>query len=71
MKKLLFLISCFVTMSMSAVEVTIDATNLKLNEEMAGFPFYVLRMEASSSTATIRIQLQVSAEDYTGSYTIH
>lgn len=70
MKKLLFLISCFVTMSMSAVEVTIDATNLKLNEEMAGFPFYVLRMEASSSTATIRIQLQVSAEDYTGSYTI-
>lgn len=51
-------------------EVTIDATNLKLNEEMAGFPFYILRMEASSNTAAIRIQLNVEAEDYTGTYSI-
>ena len=57
-------------MHMSAATVTIDATNLKLNEEMAGFPFYILRMEASSNTAAIRIQLNVAAEDYTGSYTI-
>lgn len=51
-------------------EVTIDATNLKLNEEMAGFPFYILRMETSSNTAAIRIQLNVVAEDYTGTYSI-
>jgi len=55
---------------MMATTVVIDATNLKLNEEMAGFPFYVLRLEASSTTAAIRIQLQVSAENYTGTYTI-
>lgn len=57
-------------MSLSATTVTIDATNLKLNEEMAGFPLYILRMEASSNTAAIRIQLHVTAEDYTGTYAI-
>ena len=55
---------------MSAATVTIDATNLKLNESLAGFPIYILRMEASSNTAAIRIQLNVEAEDYTGSYSI-
>jgi len=70
MRKLIILALTFAAMHMSAATVTIDATNLKLNEEMAGFPFYILRMEASSNTAAIRIQLNVSAEDYTGSYTI-
>ena len=70
MKKLFLLITCFAAMGMSASTVVIDATNLKLNEELAGFPFYILRMEASSNTAAIRIQLNVAAEDYTGSYTI-
>jgi len=70
MNKLLLFIGCFLATGMAAAEVTIDATNLKLNEEMAGFPLYILRMEASSNTAAIRIQLNVEAEDYTGSYTI-
>ena len=73
MKKLIILALAaigFATMSISAATVTIDATNLKLNEEMAGFPLYILRMEASSNTAAIRIQVNVTAEDYTGSYTI-
>ena len=70
MKKLLLLIACFATMGMSAATVTIDATNLKLNEELAGFPVYLLRMEASSNTAAIRIQIRVEAEDYTGTYSI-
>lgn len=70
MKKLLLFIGCFWAMSLSATTVTIDATNLKLNEEVAGFPLYILRMEASSNTAAIRIQLHVTAEDYTGTYAI-
>ena len=69
MRKLIILALAFVAMHMSAA-VTIVATNLKLNEELAGFPFYILQMEASSNTAAIRIQLNVSAEDYTGSYAI-
>ncbi len=69
-KLILSLALAFVAMHMSAATVTIDATNLKLNEEMAGFPLYILRMEASSNTTAIRIQLNVAAEDYTGSYTI-
>ena len=60
----------FVAMSMSAATVTIDATNLKLNEEMAGFPLYILRMEASGNTAAIRMEIRVTAEDYTGTYAI-
>jgi len=54
----------------SMAQVTIDARDLKLYEETAGFPLYVLRMEASSSTAAIRIEIHVTAEDYTGSYAI-
>lgn len=64
------IIGCMAAMNVAATEVTIDATNLKLNEEMAGFPLYILRLEASSNTAAIRIQLKVTAEDYTGSYSI-
>ena len=70
MKKLLLLFSCFAAISMSAETVTIDATNLKLNEELAGFPLYILQMGASSNTAAIHIQLNVTAEDYTGTYSI-
>ena len=70
MKKILLLVFCFAAMSMSAADVTIDATNLKLNESLAGFPLYILQMEASSNTAAIHIQLNVTAEDYTGTYTI-
>lgn len=51
-------------------QVTIDARDLKLYEGMAGYPLYILRMEASSSTAAIRIELRVTAEDYTGTYSI-
>ena len=70
MKRILvFLVGCIAAFSVSA-QVTIDARDLKLYEEMAGFPFYILRMEASSSTAAIRIQIHATAEDYTGSYTI-
>ena len=66
---ILFLIGCMAAIN-AAAQVTIDARDLKLNESMAGFPFYILRMEASSSTAAIRIEVQVTAEDYTGTYTI-
>ena len=66
---LIFLIGCMVAISAMS-QVTIDARDLKLYESMAGFPFYILRMEASSSTAAIRIEVHVTAEDYTGTYTI-
>ena len=66
---ILFLIGCMAAIN-AVAQVTIDARDLKLNESMAGFPFYILRMEASSSTAAIRIEVQVTAEDYTGTYTI-
>lgn len=65
----LFFIGCIATLS-AVAQVTIDARDLKLNESMAGFPFYILRMEASSSTAAIRIEVHVTAEDYTGTYSI-
>lgn len=51
------IVACFAVLGMSAAEVTIDATNLQLTEEMAGFPLYILRMEASSDLAAIRIQI--------------
>ena len=70
MKKIFLLALTFVAVSLSAASVAIDATNLKLHEEMAGFPLYILRMEASSNTAAIRIELRVTAEDYTGTYSI-
>ena len=70
MRKLFLSVFAFVAMSLSAASVAIDATNLKLYEEMAGFPLYILRMEASSNTAAIRIELRVTAEDYTGTYSI-
>ena len=66
---LMFFIGCMAAISAMS-QVTIDARDLKLYESMAGFPFYILRMEASSSTAAIRIEVQVTAEDYTGSYVI-
>ena len=66
---LMFFIGCMVAISAMS-QVTIDARDLKLYESMAGFPFYILRMEASSSTAAIRIEVHVTAEDYTGSYAI-
>ena len=65
----LFWMACAATIGCGA-QVTIDARDLKLYEEMAGFPFYILRMEASASTAAIRIELNVTTEDYTGSYAI-
>lgn len=55
---------------MAVGQVTIDARDLKLYENMAGFPFYILRMEASSGTAAIRLQIAVEKEDYTGTYAI-
>lgn len=70
MKKIFLLALTFVAVSLSAASVAIDATNLKLHEEMAGFPLYILRMEASSNTAAIRIEIRVTAEDYTGTYSI-
>ncbi len=70
MKNIFLLALTFVAVSMSAASVTIDATNLKLHEEMAGYPLYILRMEASGNTAAIRIEIRVTAEDYTGTYTI-
>ena len=61
MKKLIILALVFMAMHMSAATVTIDATNLKLNEEMAGFPFYILRMEASSRLRTQAIWMPIAS----------
>ena len=70
MKRLLtFLLGCLTTLSVLA-DVTIDARDLKLYEETAGYPLYILQMEASGSAAQIRIQVRVTAEDYTGTYAI-
>ncbi len=72
MKRYLSLIIiCFAALHMLAAEqVTIDARDLKLYEGYAGFPLYILQMEASGSTAQIRLQVHATAEDYTGTYTI-
>ena len=57
MKRYLSLIIiCFAALHMLAAEqVTIDARDLKLYEGYAGFPLYILQMEASGSTAQIRL----------------
>lgn len=68
--RLLLLVAGLLMAISAAAQVTIDAKDLKLYEQMAGFPFYILRMEASSNTAAIRIEVHVSAEDYTGTYAI-
>lgn len=71
MKKILSLIVGIVlTVSATAATVTIDARDLKLYEEYAGFPSYILDMEAAGTTAQIRIRIRATAEDYTGTYTI-
>lgn len=72
MKKFLHSVLCLLcSASLSAASVTIDARDLKLYEEMAGFPLYILQMEAAGSTGQIRLQVHVTAEDYTGSYPIN
>lgn len=72
MKRIFSILTCLVAAFtlIQAAQVTIDARDLKLYEQTAGFPLYILRMDASSSTAQIRIQIRATAEDYTGTYAI-
>ena len=61
MKRIIVLVlGCIAALTMFA-QVTIDARDLKLYEETAGFPIYILRMEANSSPDSLSESCRVGS----------
>ena len=61
---------CLAWASMLTAQVTITATNLKVDDAWSEPPFYLVRFEASDDHAAIRFQILWESSDYTGTYPI-